>query len=248
VSANEVRTGVELEARRLAEGVEALDGMRRGGSDERGRHENRGDRPADGRTQASVAWRQRRGRPVDDAAGDADERDQHRCTSALARDGGRRERPVCELVPREENRECAHGAGAGDGKGDGDDVDIRDPVLERLFPRAYLDPTEEQAEAEWQRFSHDDLVDGRRQAVATVERTLAGAQVRRGRFELTLSEDEAQAWLSVINDARLALGTRLDVTEDMDMSRLNADDPDTAPYAVYWWLGVLEERLIDVLS
>ena len=122
-----------------------------------------------------------------------------------------------------------------------------DPVLERLFPRAYLDPTEEEAEAEWQRFVHDDLVDGRRQAVATVEGSLAGALVRRGRFELTLSQEQAQAWLAVINDARLALGTRLNVTEDMDLSRLNPDDPDTAPYAVYWWLGVLEERLVDVL-
>jgi len=122
-----------------------------------------------------------------------------------------------------------------------------DPVLERLFPRAYLDPTEEEAEAEWQRFSHDDLMDGRRRSLETVEQTLAGAVERRGRLELTLTEEESQAWLAVINDARLALGTRLEVTEDMDLSRLNTDDPDTAPYAVYWWLGVLEERLIAVL-
>jgi len=135
-----------------------------------------------------------------------------------------------------------------DDDGDGDGESKADPVLERLFPRAYLDPTEENAEADWQRFSHDDLMDGRRRAVATVEQTLAGATARRGRLELKLSEEEAQAWLAVINDARLALGTRLEVTEDMDMSRLDADDPDTAPYAVYWWLGVLEERLIEVLS
>jgi hypothetical protein len=128
----------------------------------------------------------------------------------------------------------------------GDD-EPADPVLERLFPRAYLDPTEEEAEGEWQRLVHGDLMDGRRQAVATMEGTLAGATVRRGRFELTLSEEEAQAWLAVINDSRLALGTRLQVTEDLDLSRLDPDDPDTAPYAVYWWLGVLEERLIDVL-
>jgi hypothetical protein len=133
-----------------------------------------------------------------------------------------------------------------DGAGDGDS-EKADPVLERLFPRAYLDPTEEQAESEWQRFVHDDLVVGRRQAVQTVERSLAGALVRRGRFELSLNDDQAQAWLAVINDARLALGTRLEVTEDMDLSRLDPDDPDTAPYAVYWWLGVLEERLVDVL-
>jgi len=123
-----------------------------------------------------------------------------------------------------------------------------DPVLDRLFPRAYLDPTEEEAEADWQRFAHGDLVDGRRRALAVVEGTLAAAEARRGRFELTLDENQAQAWLSVLNDARLALGTRLEVTEDMDMSGLDPDDPDTAPFAVYWWLGLMEERLIDVLS
>ena len=123
-----------------------------------------------------------------------------------------------------------------------------DPVLERLFPRAYLDPTEEEAEADWQRFSHGDLLDGRRRSLAMVEGTLSGGEVRRGRHELTLTEEQALAWLSVINDARLALGTRLAVTEDMDMSGLDPDDPDTAPFAVYWWLGVLEERLVDTLS
>lgn len=123
-----------------------------------------------------------------------------------------------------------------------------DPVLERLFPRAYLDPTEEAAEADWQRLVHDDLLDGRRKALASVEGTLAGATARRGRFELALTDDQAQDWLAVLNDARLALGTRLGVTEDLDFSDLDADDPDTAPYAVYWWLGVLEERLIEVLS
>ena len=126
--------------------------------------------------------------------------------------------------------------------------DEGDPVLERLFPRAYLDPTEEEAETDWQRFAHGDLVDGRRRALATVEGTLAGAEVRRGRYELTLDEEQALAWLSVLNDARLALGTRLQVTEDMDLAGLDPDDPDTAPFAVYWWLGVTEERLIDVLS
>jgi len=122
-----------------------------------------------------------------------------------------------------------------------------DPVLERLFPRAYLDPTEEAAEADWQRLVHDDLLDGRRKALASVEGTLAGATVRRGRFELSLNDEQAQDWLAVLNDARLALGTRLQVTEDLDLSGLDPNDPDTAPYAVYWWLGVLEERLIDAL-
>ncbi len=130
----------------------------------------------------------------------------------------------------------------------GQKPDEADPVLERFFPRAYLDPTEEEAESDWQRLVHGDLMDGRRRALATVEGTLAAAQLRRGRYELALDEDQAQSWLAVLNDARLALGTRLEVTEDMDLSGLDPDDPDTAPFAVYWWLGVLEESLIDVLS
>jgi Domain of unknown function (DUF2017) len=129
-----------------------------------------------------------------------------------------------------------------------DDDQPSDAVLERLFPRAYLDPTEEEAEADWRRLAHGDLVDGRRRSLAVVEGTLAAATVRRGRFELTLDEEQAQSWLTVFNDARLALGTRLNVTEDLDMSGLDPDDPDTAPYAVYWWLGVMEERLVDALS
>jgi hypothetical protein len=131
---------------------------------------------------------------------------------------------------------------------EGEEPEAGDPVLERLFPRAYLDPTEEDAESDWQRLVHGDLLDGRRRALATVEGTLAGAELRRNRFELTLSEEQALDWLAVLNDARLALGTRLEVTEELDLSGLDPDDPDTAPFAVYWWLGVLEERLIDVLS
>jgi hypothetical protein len=141
-----------------------------------------------------------------------------------------------------------NGAGSSDSGHSGDGGAAPDPVLERLFPRAYLDPTEEEAEADWQRLVHGDLVDARRQALATVEAGLAGATVRRGRLELTLDEEQAHSWLAVLNDARLALGTRLDVTEDLDLSGLDPDDPEAAPYAVYWWLGVLEERLLDVLS
>ena len=145
---------------------------------------------------------------------------------------------LCEELTTLLNADVA--AEGGEGKAD--------PVLERLFPRAYLDPTEEEAEADWQRLVHDDLLGGRRKALASVEGTLATATVKKGRFELTLTDDEAQDWLAVLNDARLALGTRLDVTEDLDLSGLDADDPETAPYAVYWWLGMLEERLIDTLS
>jgi hypothetical protein len=132
-----------------------------------------------------------------------------------------------------------------------------DPALERLFPRAYLDPTEEEAEAEWQRLVHGDLMDGRRRALAAMERSLDTAGTTgtprtpggpKGRLVVVLTDEEAEAWLAVLNDARLTLGSRLEVTEDFDLSGLDPADPETAPYAVYWWLGLLEERLVAVLS
>ena len=101
-----------------------------------------------------------------------------------------------------------------------------DAVLTRLFPRAYLDPTEEKAEQEWQLLAHDDLVAGRHTALATVIRTL------------DVERDATQA------------GSHLEIslTEEMDFSGIDPDDPDSAPYAVYWWLGMLEEELVDALS
>lgn len=123
-----------------------------------------------------------------------------------------------------------------------------DAVLRRLFPRAYLDPTEEESEEEWQRLAHSDLVDARREALDVLERSIAQGRSHRRRVEISLSEEEAEAWLSVLNDARLALGTRLDVTEDLDPSSFDHDDPAAAPLALYWWLGYLEESLVETLT
>ncbi len=89
-------------------------------------------------------------------------------------------------------------------------------------------------------------MDGRRRALTIVEGTLAAAMVRRGRFEMTLDEEQAQAWLAVINDARLALGTRLGSPRTRPVGARSGRSGHR-PYAVYWWLGVIEERLIDAL-
>lgn len=130
----------------------------------------------------------------------------------------------------------------------GEVSDPDDPVLSRLFPRAYLDPTEEDKESEWRRFAHPDLVEGRKEAVETFLRTLAGARQHRGGLELTITVEEAGAWLGVVNDARLALGTRLEVTEETSPADFDPGDPALAPFAVYWWLGYLEELMVDTLA
>ena len=57
------------------------------------------------------------------------------------------------------------------------DGDVRD----RLYPRAYLDPTEETAQGEYDALVHDDLVRARRDAFAViVDRLESAAPNNRG--------------------------------------------------------------------
>lgn len=64
---------------------------------------------------------------------------------------------------------------------------------------------------------------------------------------LRLSDEQAQAWLSTLNDVRLALGTVLGVTEDMP-DELPAGDPRAAHLVVYHWLTWVQESLIQALA
>src|SRR6478609_2728995 len=50
------------------------------------------------------------------------------------------------------------------------------PVTQRLFPRAYLDPTEESAESDWQSLAHGELVEARRSTLGVVVAGLDTAQ------------------------------------------------------------------------
>ncbi|HEX6311599.1 MAG TPA: DUF2017 family protein [Acidimicrobiia bacterium] len=125
--------------------------------------------------------------------------------------------------------------------------DPDDPVRERLFPRAYLDPTEDLAEQEWQDLVHPELIRERLAALERLVATLDRATERKGRFEVEIDADEAQAWLGALNDARLALGTRLGVTEDLDATAVDADHPDAAAFAVYGWLTWVQGDLVETL-
>ena len=111
-----------------------------------------------------------------------------------------------------------------------------DPSLERLFPPAYDDAEDED---EYRRLMHDELLDGRRRALAVVEET-----VDRER----LSAEEAQSWLTALNDLRLVLGTRLGVTEDMLLERIDPRDPQAPDVALYVYLSWLQEQLVDALE
>jgi hypothetical protein len=96
----------------------------------------------------------------------------------------------------------------------------------------------------------------------------------RGSIEVSIGESDAMAWLGALNDLRLALAVRLGISKEFDErdqktqtvptgsgdadSQEKADlhkkyelmtdsDPMKAVYAVYSWLGWLQQSLLEVL-
>ncbi|HKX25331.1 MAG TPA: DUF2017 family protein [Actinomycetota bacterium] len=116
-------------------------------------------------------------------------------------------------------------------------LDTDDPSLRRLHPPAYQhDPDRE---AEYRRLIRDDLLRQRLQALEVMEATIDAG---------TLDQEQMTAWLGAINDLRLVLGTRLDVTEEMYDESLPPEDPRAATFALYQYLGGLEEQVVAALA
>ena len=113
-----------------------------------------------------------------------------------------------------------------------------DPALARLLPDAYRD--DDQAAGEFRRLTESSL---RRDKVNAAERLLAALPAD-GPGEVRLDPETTESWLSTINDVRLALGTRLEVTEEM--AEPDPEDPDAPAYVVYLWLTELQGELIEV--
>jgi Domain of unknown function (DUF2017) len=111
-----------------------------------------------------------------------------------------------------------------------------DPSLRRLYPPAHDD---ERLEQEFRELTRTQLASGRERAIQTLEQT-AGNEL--------LSAEEADAWLRALNDARLVLGTRLDVTEDYDWDALNATTPRAQELALYAYLSWLQEQLVEATA
>jgi len=122
---------------------------------------------------------------------------------------------------------------------------LDDPAGKRLFPSAYLDPTEERGEAEWQAMVVPELLRRRLDALDVVTASLARAHPDGAWMVIELTPDEVQAWLGVLNDTRLVLGSRLGITEDDD--RVAMDASHAGAYGVYAWLTSLESDLVDQL-
>jgi Domain of unknown function (DUF2017) len=116
--------------------------------------------------------------------------------------------------------------------------DIADPVRKRLYPDAYddADPSAE----------YRDLTEAalRSDRVARIEQS--EAELASGATVLALAADDGDRWLRVLNDLRLALGTRIGVTEDWDHD-VDPDDPTHFPQAAYLWLTGAQDALVQAL-
>jgi hypothetical protein len=140
--------------------------------------------------------------------------------------------------PAEESADAADAGRGGAGA---------DPVLERLFPQAYLEPEDVERDAEYRRLVREDLLEAKLANLDVVTSTLDRGTVSMRRWTIDLTEDEATAWLGALNDLRLALGVRLGITEDFD-GDIDPSDPRAPALNVLSYLGWLEENLVDALS
>ncbi|NUS88441.1 MAG: DUF2017 domain-containing protein [Streptomyces sp.] len=153
-----------------------------------------------------------------------------------------------------------------------------DPALARLFPDAYGGPgrklgadeeaTAQAASAEFRRYTENDLRARKREDALAVVRgldALAGSEAGSGAHTgaeaeaegaeagtgvLELSPEQSRQWLGALNDLRLAIGTRLEVTDEDDggeLLRLPDSDPRKPMVMAYFWLGGLQETLVETL-
>ena len=112
--------------------------------------------------------------------------------------------------------------------------DPNDEMLTRLFPTARPDDAE--AEAEYRDMVRDELV-SKRLARLDIVAELAEATA--------LDQEQLAAWMGAINDIRLVLGTRLEVTEDDEFEETDEADAESVARSAYWYLGWLLEHLVE---
>ena len=117
-----------------------------------------------------------------------------------------------------------------------------DDVLRRLLPNAYEDDVDS---SEFRRYTESTLRNKKQAHAMAMRMYLKSAEDG----TVDLDHDAANAWLGAFNDIRLALGIRLkvDTQSHDDLELLAPGDPMRGVYAVYSWLGWLQESLVLAL-
>jgi hypothetical protein len=121
-------------------------------------------------------------------------------------------------------------------------LEERDPVLDRLFPPGYQDDAQAM---EFRRFTELGLRQQKAASARTVLDSLTGSS------KVVLNHDQALAWLTTLNDVRLAVSVRLGIDTDADHERLAAlpdEDESSGLYHIYDFLTFLQETLVRAVS
>ena len=115
-----------------------------------------------------------------------------------------------------------------------------DPAVARLLPDAYSDAHEA---SEFRRFTEHDLRQAKMQHATTVLE-----EIERSGDKITIGS--ADSWLGTLNDARIAIGTRIHISEDNheELASLPEGDPRAGLFHVYDWLTFLQESLVRCLD
>lgn len=154
------------------------------------------------------------------------------------------------------------------------DLPPEDPVLRRLLPNAYEDAQEA---GEFRRYTEHGLREKKKAHAHLIYESLlpqdedwnGDIPLDKGSVEVSFAPNEAMAWLGGFNDLRIALAVRLGFgaekgrpeqsttldathTDNAALHRkyeLMVDsDPMKPVYAVYSWIGWLQQSLLDVLD
>lgn len=113
------------------------------------------------------------------------------------------------------------------------DVELEsdNPNLQRLFPTAYSNDPEK--DAGYQVLARSELIESRRTSLTTVIESIDDDEV---------DGETLDAWMRVVNDLRLVLGTNLNVGESEDWQPPTELEP---VYAVYQWLSLLLSHVVE---
>ena len=115
-------------------------------------------------------------------------------------------------------------------------VEPEDPSLRRLRPSAYED---EEVEREYRALTGSALESLRQENLRALQETASRER---------LDVEDLDRWLAALNDLRLVLGTRLDVTEDQFADGFDPRAPQAYELAVYAFLTWLQEAAVQAAA
>jgi hypothetical protein len=112
-----------------------------------------------------------------------------------------------------------------------------DPAMARLYPPAYED--DPIRNLEFERMAGDELTSQRLSSISAMEGSIDAD---------LLTEEQLLSWLGVLNDLRLVLGTRLEITEATTEDDFAAGDPRASTFALYGYLTWLVDAIVRALD